>query len=579
MARDLEYTKSLKKLKLLIDFHIETCMSNKIKNVVIVAGGLNTRMENLSVFPKILFPMITYGSILSYDIEKIEEIGAKPYLVINNKYYEMVKQYCERNKLTDRITIIQSFNSDGSANTLKSVSAFLPDTDTLLVWSDLIVNDFNMLKYFLTKCERKSPIDDHKANNIIITSFGQYRFNVEEEYVKKTFKGIKIEELEKPKSSDTFVVAGNVPGIYWYNIRPDFLKIGEDKHNYDYIEFLRDYYPDDIDIEILGGNITEFRDKESYIRYIVNAPKGSDIEKKTRFFNSLTLSRDGETLFKSCKNEEYKHLIKKEIAWYTKAKEIGFGGIPKIENCHVDDDPKKEDWIEMELLKDYKTLHSWSETMNLDELKTMVNDVIAKFKELHSLEIKPVEFLDVQEDYEEEFINKVLRRCDSISHMLINYDREDLENTLVKACNYLYHDKCKIGVMPNTTYSFIHGDPNGSNVMYNKETREVKLIDPRGYFGKTKMFGPKEYDFAKILYFISGYDDFNKYPKIWKVDEPKEILESWNIPNDLMYAPCWVMLGIIWISLAQYIGQDIMKANIAYDYGLRILKEQLDSDK
>ena len=35
------------------------------------------------------------------------------------------------------------------------------------------------------------------------------------------------------------------------------------------------------------------------------------------------------------------------------------------------------------------------------------------------------------------------------------------------------------------------------------------FIDPRGYFGRSKILGIKEYDLAKILYGISGYDTFN----------------------------------------------------------------------
>ena len=34
---------------------------------------------------------------------------------------------------------------------------------------------------------------------------------------------------------------------------------------------------------------------------------------------------------------------------------------------------------------------------------------------------------------------------------------------------------------------------------------EIIFIDPRGYFGNTKLYGLKQYDFAKLLFGLSGY--------------------------------------------------------------------------
>ena len=38
------------------------------------------------------------------------------------------------------------------------------------------------------------------------------------------------------------------------------------------------------------------------------------------------------------------------------------------------------------------------------------------------------------------------------------------------------------------------------------------------------------------------------------------------------YRSYQMLVGVIYVALAGYISQDIMKANIAYDYGMRILK-------
>lgn len=50
----------------------------------------------------------------------------------------MVRDYVKNNHLN--ISIIVSSNINGSANTIKEVKKELPKTNTLLVWSDLILD-------------------------------------------------------------------------------------------------------------------------------------------------------------------------------------------------------------------------------------------------------------------------------------------------------------------------------------------------------------------------------------------------------------------------------------------------------
>lgn len=60
-------------------------------------------------------------------------------------------------------------------------------------------------------------------------------------------------------------------------------------------------------------------------------------------------------------------------------------------------------------------------------------------------------------------------------------------------------------------FHIIHGDPTFSNILLRTETVEPALIDPRGYFGKTLIYGDKDYDFAKLYYSLAGnYDQFNR---------------------------------------------------------------------
>jgi hypothetical protein len=57
-------------------------------------------------------------------------------------------------------------------------------------------------------------------------------------------------------------------------------------------------------------------------------------------------------------------------------------------------------------------------------------------------------------------------------------------------------------------YSLIHGDIHLGNILIDS-SKNIYFIDPRGYFGKTKLYGLKEYDYAKLMFGISGYSTFD----------------------------------------------------------------------
>ena len=126
---------------------------------------------------------------------------------------------------------------------------------------------------------------------------------------------------------------------------------------------------------------------------------------------------------------------------------------------------------------------------------------------------------------------------------------------------------------------------NGSNILVDEETLDVKFVDPRGYFGETKLYGWKPYEYAKLLYCLYGYDDFNTKPQIYGEDWPKlrSSLEYSGFKDEGFargnsYKDYQMLVGVIYVALAGYISQDIMKANIAYDYGMRILKWTLEKE-
>lgn len=66
-----------------------------------------------------------------------------------------------------------------------------------------------------------------------------------------------------------------------------------------------------------------------------------------------------------------------------------------------------------------------------------------------------------------------------------------------------------VSVLSEYKFALIHGDINLGNIMIS-DIGDLRFIDPRGYFGSMSLFGIAEYDFAKLLFGLSGYNIFDE---------------------------------------------------------------------
>lgn len=518
-------------------------------NVIIVAGGLGTRFKDLSIFPKILLPTQKYNSLLEQDYNTFtNRIDNDLYLIINEKYYDMTVNYCCVNNI--QVKIIKSSNTNGSYNTILSVYDQIPHENVLFVWSDL---------------ELQMPINAFEEDTIITYS-GKYRF------------GIKNGKIQQFPNYD-----GNIPGLYYINnLDKYFTKYKlDEKTNYDLVEVLRDCN-ETINSYKYEYFIEEYRDKEVYVKYIKkqNDGKFPIFNFKTRFFNMIQpdySDPNNPKIKKWAINKDFYYLIQEEYDWYQKLKRQKLGNytydmiVPTVYDGMINNDTG----FVMKFLDGYIPLHQFIKTSNEEDVKEVYQTIynyLQAFK-LCSVDVSEEDFL---EDLQKEIVIKVIDRCKKIKHMLINYDKDELIKLLDLSYQYIVDhteiNNCKV------QYCLCHGDLNGSNIMVNPKDKDVKFIDPRGYFGFTIFYGWQYYEFAKLLYCLDGYDDFNNLPQIYGMDKPirlKYFDQIDYLNNDKILN---ILLGIIWVALAGYISQDIMKANIAYEYGIDILKNIFNNE-
>ena len=115
------------------------------------------------------------------------------------------------------------------------------------------------------------------------------------------------------------------------------------------------------------------------------------------------------------------------------------------------------------------------------------------------------------------------------------------------------------------------------------------LIDPRGYFGHTELYGDPAYDWVKLYYSLySNYDQFNlgRFDLSIQQDSVEISIASsgWECMEDDFFAfldkrvtkrQMRLLLSIVWLSLTTYAWQDYDSICGAFYYGLYLLEDVL----
>ena len=211
--------------------------------------------------------------------------------------------------------------------------------------------------------------------------------------------------------------------------------------------------------------------------------------------------------------------------------------------------------------------------------------LVLALKKLHVLEQIPADSFSMKEAY----FNKTMDRLKKIED-LVPFARERFITVNGRKCRNVYYHKQelekRIEQLHSDKFSFIHGDCTFSNMML-RENGEPVLIDPRGYFGYTEIFGDVRYDWAKMYYSIVGnYDRFNL--KDFKLDiladevrleiasnHWEEMEEDFLVMTGADKGEIKLIHAIIWLSLTTYAWQDYDSVCGAFYNGLYYLEELL----
>lgn len=227
-------------------------------------------------------------------------------------------------------------------------------------------------------------------------------------------------------------------------------------------------------------------------------------------FNTIEINEN--VLSKSAKNDYGKKRIKNEINFYKNIIENNINlSIPDIYILDI-----SNSIIKMEYLNGYQTLTHVFYDKDNNYRSNIINTLIQKINILHKFITIPVNIDLYIENIMIETSTKLIERYNSNNWENIEYfNRIKSINGLKFRDMYYYINIINTKIikivekMEKHDFVLIHGDIHLGNILINNENN-ICFIDPRGYFGKTELYGVKEYDYAKLLFGISGYSKFDE---------------------------------------------------------------------
>lgn len=499
-----------------------------MKHIIIQAGGKGKRLEQLTHNkPKALVPVKNLPLIFHL-FKKFE--GAK-FIVIGDYKYDVLEKYLKAFAADADYVCVRANGDGGTCSGLKAALDLVPEHERLmLVWCDLLLP------------ETFSVPEDCK-NYIGISKDFKCRWK---------YEGGIFEETES--------TAHGVAGLFVLtdkNILADVPLSGE------FVRYLSQKQMAFEELSLSGakeyGLLSEYKKLPT---------------EKCRPFNRLQVQ--GNKILKEGIDEQGKNLAVREGAWYERVRQENFENIPHIYGTEP---------LLMEKI-DGKNIYECGDMPTEDKLK-IIDRIVSCLEKLHGLEKIPGDY----DSYYDAYIGKTFSRLQKVRE-LVPFAKEQAVKINGRKCRNVFYEREKLEravkkFFPEE-FCFLHGDCTFSNIML-KEDKTPVLIDPRGYFGTTELYGDAAYDWAKLYYSLVGnYDQFNLKNFVLDIRENDVSLKinsnNWEmcekyfwekISGEVSVTQIKLIHAIIWLSLTTYAWQDYDSVCGAFYNGLYYLEEIL----
>ncbi len=483
-------------------------------NYVIVSGGLQTRFEELSCFPKILLPSKDGTPILLKQLEYFKGANSIK-IVVNHKYGDMMKAFVRVNKLD--VEVIVSTNANGSGNTLASVYDRLPKKNVMFFWSDIL---FESDKFNIDLDE-----DNMKDNAVIFTTDdNSYRYKIKEGQI-----------LNQSVSYD-----GNVPGIFWIKDISEVIPNLPQEETKDLIDFIQEKSTSGMitfSEQRIHDHVIEYKSLEEYKKIM----ETSEVKEVT-FPTDLHISYDNmENMQVEALGDEEKIQLSYQKLWSNLLK-LGIGTGKYVEDLPLHDDNSTVWTCDMSSLEGYfytskKDLTPVIKTLSKNTVKVSPSD--NTFFLLRNYNGEPLS-------------NYCL-----VHNMLEDKKRTSFDIDFAFMQNLIDHaSKILIDNLANEDWVLTHGNINSHNVLMNANGT-VKLINPKSRYENSAYCNPIV-DRSEAIMVKVGLDEALRKRMIYKTDTLPELNEGTTVEKIAIYLHLLQMLP--------YFTTDIMKVNIIVNY-------------
>lgn len=497
--------------------------------IIIQAGGKGTRLEGLTRNkPKCIVPVDNLP-ILFYVFQKFPQAE---FNVIADYKTDVLQRYLKAFGSQYNYKVIQAKAKGTASGIQEALKSFNDDEQVVIVWCDLILS-------------KGFSIPQERGNFVGISKEFECRWSfVDGKFIKSPSK------------------ENGVAGLFVF----------ENKH-------VLDNVPEEgAFVDWLSKQNIQFKELALYGTKEVGTMLAYDEingSPKCRPFNKM--EQQGDIIIKTGITEQGRKIAADEVAWYKHVKQLGYQNIPEI----YEYGPLKMKRVKGKNIYEYDCL-----------TKTQKKDILAKLiaalKQLHDLEpAQPVNIADVEDNY----LNKTFARLAKVKDLVPFADREFIKINGSYYKNVFFAkeelEQAIKSIYP-TEFRLIHGDCTFSNLMFDTFDMKAVLIDPRGYFGKTKLYGDVDYDWAKIYYSLCGeYDQFNRKKFTLDIREKEAELaikpNNWadmeeyffDLLPEVSRYKIRLLHAIIWLSLTTYAWEDYDSICGAFYNGIIKLGEVL----
>ena len=502
----------------------------KIKYVIVQAGGRGSRMERLTRNkPKALVPVGNQPMLLRL----FKTFSGCHFIVIGDWRADVLERYLSVFAAEDW-QLVRSTGKRGTCAGISEALSLIPEGEPfVLVWSDLVLAD-------------GFDVGDVVGNAIGLSADFPCRWRYE--------NGVFAEERSTERG---------VAGLFVFTDKSLLDGVSEEG------EFVRWLQERRIGFE---REITLHQTREVGIL--------SEWEKlprcRCRPFNRI--EEIGGQIVKTALDDQGQWLAKREVAWYELvAERLGESeNLPAVYGFSP---------LHMERI-DGKNVFEY-EDLTGEQKRLILRRIVSCLKRVHEVASCPADKMS----FDEAYIGKTFARLEKI-RTLVPFAQDEAVVINGRRCRNVF--ECKDELSERIAQFFprefcvIHGDCTFSNIMLRHGETPV-LIDPRGYFGMTQIYGDEAYDWAKLYYsIVTNYDQFNLKRFELEIGDKEVHLSinsnGWEDLEEDFFAllegcvlrdQIKLIVAVIWLSLTTYAWEDYDSICGAFYNGLLLLEDAL----